>query len=116
MTDAEWADWLIWRRNVDAAIEKLHGGQRRLSDKLEENTELTKTVDHKVDTLNIQLGGFPAFMLEGHNTFKFVRRLATLAKWLLVFFVAPILAVVILTGHAPEWVKTLWTLIMEFNL
>lgn len=115
MTAKEWEEWLSWRRSVDAAIEKLHGGQNRLSDRLELNTKLTQETKISMDELNKSLGGFPAFMSEGHNTFKFVRRLVSLAKWLLVIVVAPVLMLIIVTGHAPQWVHTLWTLIMEFN-
>lgn len=100
---------------MDAAVDRLQGGQKRLSDKLEENTRLTLQTKESIDALTAALGGFPIFMQEGQQTFKFVKRLANLAKFMLVFFVAPALALVILTGHSPHWVRELWHLIMEFN-
>lgn len=121
MNEKEWAEWVNWRKTVDAAIERLHGGQDRLSDRLELNTKLTLETKQSVETLTTSLGALPAFMNEGQHTFKFVKRLATLAKWLMVLFVLPALVIYALfyglghNGHAPEWTRMLWKLIMEFN-
>lgn len=121
MTEKEWEEWVNWRKTVDAAIERLHGGQRRLVDKLAENTALTAQTKVSVDLLNDSLGGFPEFMKEGQQTFKFVKRLITLIKWGLVVLVGPIAAMYFILygvwheGHAPEWLKLLWKMITELN-
>lgn len=100
---------------MDSALSKLDGGHKRLSDRLEENTALTAQTKQSIDSLQLSLGGFPTFMTEGQQTFKFVKRLVNFVQWLLILFVAPVLGLIILTGHSPHWVRELWQLILEFN-
>lgn len=114
MTPKEYQEILNWRDSVDAQLLQLHGGHKRLGDKLQENTDMTRETKDRLAVLNDSLGGFPEFMKEGHHTFKFVRRLITLAKWALLIVGMPIVVVVILTygfthdGEAPVWAKTLY--------
>ena len=100
--------------DIDMEITTLKGGHARLSDRLEENTKITKSNHEVLKKLDQNLGTLSSIIQEGAGFFRFGRRVMIFVKWgFFTMFIPGLVLYVIIygfehEGNSPGWAKTLY--------
>jgi hypothetical protein len=105
----DWKEMQIWRKSVDSKLLQLDIGHMSLSERLNENTGLTKEVKAVVDDLHADLGEVAAIIKSGKGFFSFGRFAMKVLKFFILPLVLAYLSIYALVHHGaiPEWAHNL---------
>lgn len=120
MTPDEFKELQEWRALVDTKLVNLDGGHKRISDKIDFNTNMTIGVKESLDKLVQNLGSFPEFLSEGRTSLKFITKLRQLVTWIAYNIVIPTASAFAAIyfykhGFMPTWFENLVEFIQELT-
>lgn len=113
MSPEDAAELKAWRDSLEERMNNLEKGHRRLSDKIQENTDVTKGIDTKVDNIDANLGWLVQMLQEGRGAFKLFSRLMFCIRWVGKKLLWPLILVIggcyaaFHGGEVPGWIDKL---------